>query len=290
MANILNKHPKNIDGNFFVDTSCIDCDTCRWIAPEVFNDNGEQSIVYHQPENQEQKIKALQALLSCPTASIGLEYKDDDILNTQKSFPLKIDENVFYCGFHSKKSFGASSYFIKRNNGNILIDSPRFVSSLVKNIEDMGGIKYMFLTHIDDIAEHEKFKEHFNCQRIIHIDDAKGSLNNPEIKLIGNEDFNIDDDIKIINVTGHTKGHCVLLYKDKFLFTGDHLAWSDRLNQLIAFRGACWYSWEELVNSMEKLLNYNFEWILPGHGRRFNTSKEKMKMELKKCIHWCKKR
>ena len=86
MANILEKHPKNLEGNFFVDKSCIDCDSCRWIAPKIFADIGDQSVVYHQPENQEEKIKALQALIACPTASIGLIEKDPDIVSVQNSF------------------------------------------------------------------------------------------------------------------------------------------------------------------------------------------------------------
>lgn len=287
MANILEKHLKNLEGNFFVDKSCIDCDSCRWIAPKIFADIGDQSVVYHQPENQEEKIKALQALIACPTASIGLIEKDPDIVSVQNSFPLKLEDNVYYCGFHSKKSFGAASYLIIRPEGNILIDSPRFVSSLVKNIEKLGGVKYMFLTHIDDVAEHENFREHFKCQRIMHESDTHGSLKDVEIKLSGYEEFNLDKEIKIIPVPGHTKGHLALLYNNKFLFTGDHLAYSEKLKQLIAFRGACWYSWAELVKSMERLTHYNFEWVLPGHGTNFHTDKENMKTAMQKCLSWC---
>ncbi|KAJ8492931.1 hypothetical protein OPV22_014652 [Ensete ventricosum] len=27
------KRPQNVEGEFFVDCRCIDCDTCRWMAP-----------------------------------------------------------------------------------------------------------------------------------------------------------------------------------------------------------------------------------------------------------------
>src|SRR5262249_55506183 len=36
---------QNVPGEFFVDTTCIDCDTCRQLAPTVFEDNGEFSYV-----------------------------------------------------------------------------------------------------------------------------------------------------------------------------------------------------------------------------------------------------
>ena len=67
----------------------------------------------------------------------------------------------------------------------------------------------------------------------------------------------------MIPVPGHTRGHAVLLYRDQFLFTGDHLAWSPQRKTLTAFRSACWYSWEEQTRSMEKLLHYDFDGCCP---------------------------
>jgi hypothetical protein len=36
MANPKKRVPENVPGDFFVDSTCIDCDTCRQIAPQVF--------------------------------------------------------------------------------------------------------------------------------------------------------------------------------------------------------------------------------------------------------------
>ena len=65
----------------------------------------------------------------------------------------------------------------------------------------------------------------------------------------------------VLFIPGHTRGHAVLLYRERFLFTGDHLAWSRRLEQLVGFRDACWYSWSEQIRSMEKLLDFRFEFV-----------------------------
>ena len=62
-----------------------------------------------------------------------------------------------------------------------------------------------------------------------------------------------------------------MLYAGKFLFTGDHLWWSDDRKTLHASRGVCWYSWAEQLRSIERLLDHDFEWILPGHGRPFHA-------------------
>jgi hypothetical protein len=37
-----------------------------------------------------------------------------------------------------------------------MVDSPRFFEPLAKKIEAMGGIKYMYLTHVDDVADHAR--------------------------------------------------------------------------------------------------------------------------------------
>ena len=36
MANMRERLPENVAGDFFVDATCIDCDTCSQLAPTVF--------------------------------------------------------------------------------------------------------------------------------------------------------------------------------------------------------------------------------------------------------------
>ncbi|MEH1833884.1 MAG: MBL fold metallo-hydrolase [Nostoc sp.] len=284
MAHLNQRRSQNVNGDFYVDTTCIDCDTCRWMTPEVFSRVDEQSVVYHQPINDAERLAALEALLACPTSSIGTVEKPKDIKIAQQQFPILVAENVYHCGYHSEKSYAAASYLIQLPEGNTLVDSPRFTPPLVKRLEEMGGIRYMYLTHKDDVADHQKFAEHFQCDRILHADDITADTRNVEIQLTGSEPFTLTPDLLIIPVPGHTKGETVLLYKNKFLFTGDHLAWSESLHQLAAFHSACWYSWSEQTKSMRNLANYSFEWVLPGHGRRFHADRETMRQQMHKCI------
>lgn len=286
MAHLNLRHSENISGDFYVDNTCIDCDTCRWMVPEVFNSAGEQSVVYHQPHSEVERLRSLQALLSCPTSSIGTTLKPQDIKVAQQSIPILIDEDVYHCGYHSKNSYGAASYLIQRLEGNVLVDSPRFAPPLVKRLEEMGGIRYLYLTHRDDVADHQKFQKHFGCDRILHSDDISTDTQSVEIQPAGSELFTLAPNLLIIPIPGHSKGHTALLYKNKFLFTGDHLAWSDHLNQLVAFRNYCWYSWPKQLQSMRKLANYSFEWVLPGHGRRHHADREIMHQQMHQCIKW----
>jgi glyoxylase-like metal-dependent hydrolase (beta-lactamase superfamily II) len=104
----------------------------------------------------------------------------------------------------------------------------------------------------------------------------------------GEEAARLDSDLLIIPTPGHTRGHAVLLYKDKYLFTGDHLAWSPTRHTLTAFRSACWYSWTAQTRSMQRLLGYSFEWVLPGHGRIHHDTAEGMRRHLEGCVEWMK--
>jgi glyoxylase-like metal-dependent hydrolase (beta-lactamase superfamily II)/ferredoxin len=287
MADRARRLAENVGDDFYVDSTCIDCDACRQIAPATFRDAGNQSVVYRQPETAAETRLALMALVACPTASIGV-MKKHDMRAGIDAFPSLIDQNIYFCGFTSEASFGAWSYLIVRpaeRGGNILVDSPRYASHLVRKIEAAGGVRTMFLTHRDDVADHELFAKKFGCRRIMHARDGASRYQVEQI-IEGDEAVRLDDDLMIIPVPGHTRGHMVLLYRDRFLFTGDHLAWSPTRLTLTAFRSACWYSWAEQTRSMAKLRDYRFEWVLPGHGRLHRDTAEGMQAHLERCIEW----
>ncbi len=257
---------ENIDGHFFVDSTCIDCGACRKFAPVNFGATGEFAFVKQQPQSVTEELEAKQALVACPTGSIGTTQKTN-LEKAQNSFPLKIAPEIFINGYNARDSYGADSYFIQSSSGNWLVDSPRFTKKLVRKFEELVGVKYIFLTHQDDVADSDLFAKYFQAQRIIHKLDAHSSKE-AEIVLSSDEDRIIDQG-KIIFTPEHTKGHQVLLWDDKYLFTGDHFAWLNRRNRFGSFRDACWHSWEEQIKSVEKLRSLTeVQWVFPGHGHR----------------------
>lgn len=285
MASLAKRRTQNVAGDFYVDETCIDCDTCRWMAPQTFHEADGKSAVHDQPETKADRMRALQALVACPTASIGTVEKAADLPDALASFPLPIDDDLYHCGFHAESSFGAASYLLRRPEGNVLVDSPRYASALVDRLDELGGVDLMVLTHKDDVADHAKYADRFGCERVIHAADANSSTRDVERRLEGDAAVDLGGGLTAIPVPGHTKGHTVFHYAN-VLFTGDHLAWSDRRRQLIAFRRACWYSWPEQTQSMRKLLDYDFEWVLPGHGRRAHLPAAEMRASLEACIAW----
>jgi len=194
-------------------------------------------------------------------------------------FPLLVEEPVYYCGFNSPKSYGGNSYFIRLPDGNWLIDSPKFLPQLVRQFEALGGIANIFLTHSDDVADARKYAEHFGSRRFIHRAELS-SQPESEVVLDGNYPIELAPGFVSIPTPGHTAGHCVLLFDNRFLFTGDHLAFDRHERRLMAYRDYCWHSWPQQIDSMQRLTQYHFEWVLPGHGQRVCLPREDMRKQL----------
>jgi len=263
---------QNAPGELFVDDTCIECDTCRELAPDVFGSTETgQSFVRRQPRTDAEWRPALHAVVSCPTASIGADRSSRE---AARELPVALDGTVYRSGYSSPDSYGAQSYLLRRADGNVLVDSPRFVAPLARRLEELGGVRLMFLTHRDDVADHAKFRERFGCDRVLHRDDAHFEV---EVPLEG--DRELGPGLRVIHVPGHTRGSCALLVDETYLFTGDHL-WSDGEGRLEMGRSVSWYSWPEQKKSLRKLLDYRFEWVLPGHGRSLHMPAAQMHAEV----------
>jgi glyoxylase-like metal-dependent hydrolase (beta-lactamase superfamily II) len=274
MARVADRLADNVPGPFFVDSTCIDCGACRIVAPRHFRRSpGGLSIVHRQPETDADRTRALMALVACPTSSIGTDPLRDTAPGVT-AFPELLDEasQVYFCGFTAESSFGATSYFVRREDGNVLVDSPRAAGPLLRRLDEMGGVRWMFLTHRDDVADHRRFHERFSCERILHARDVGPGTRDVERKVQGDEPHRIADDLLVIPTPGHTAGSAVLLYREQFLFTGDHLMGTADGGALEAGRDVCWYSWPDQIRSMERLLDLRFEWVLAGHGGRYRAA------------------
>ncbi len=287
MAKTTLRRAENVPGDFFVDTTCIDCDTCRWIDPRTFGRAGEQSFVQAQPDGADAEQRALMALVACPTASIGTVAKHD-VKPAIAAFPERIADGVYHCGFHDERTFGAASYLVVRPGGNVLVDAPRFSAPLVERIAALGGVATLFLTHRDDVGAQARFRERFHCERVVHARDAD-AIPGAERVIEGDADVALADDLVVIPTPGHTEGSACLLHRgraESFLFSGDHLAFSARLQHVYAFRTACWFDWDVQIESVRRLAGHEFEWILPGHGRRCRFDRATMRREIEGCVEW----
>jgi ferredoxin len=61
-----------LDGMFIINDTCIDCYLCRDLAPDNFDrdEDADMHYVYKQPETDYELEAVVDALDSCPSASI----------------------------------------------------------------------------------------------------------------------------------------------------------------------------------------------------------------------------
>lgn len=266
MAHPAKRLPDNAPGGVFVDSTCIDCGACRWIAPRVFGALDDFAYVQAQPADADQARRAGVAALACPVGAIG----GADAKGAREALPEAWGDGVHYLGYHSPRSFGAASWLIVRPGGNVMIDTPRLTRRVVADLERLGGVGTIFLTHRDDVAEHARLAAHFGALRVMHRDDVEAGTAGVERQVTGAEPVPLADGLLLIPAPGHTRGSMCLLYTagaEGYLFTGDHLALDREGRRLIAFRDACWYDWKVQTAAMERLREHRFSRVLPGHGR-----------------------
>src|SRR5512135_3616307 len=98
MARLADRLAQNADGDLFIDSTCIDCATCRQMLPSVYAPGDGFSYVCRQPQAPEETHRALMALVACPTGSIG-SVSRKDVAAAAISFPERVDGDVFFCGY-----------------------------------------------------------------------------------------------------------------------------------------------------------------------------------------------
>ncbi len=67
------RHPKNVDGSWYVDTSCLNCSTCFELAPDLFRNEFKelgQTIVSQQPVTDAEEALMREAGRKCCMGAI----------------------------------------------------------------------------------------------------------------------------------------------------------------------------------------------------------------------------
>ncbi len=144
--------------------------------------------------------------------------KNEGLMGEERSNDgTRSGSGVWMLGHHSEKTFGAIPYLVKgRHRGmpvSVMVDVPKFSKSSIRAVEGLlapghedridnndhpltntcspCSPDFMFLTHVDDTAQHNQWKEHFrDMKRIFHEGDlgrhnwiGDESLNDVEVLL-----------------------------------------------------------------------------------------------------------
>jgi glyoxylase-like metal-dependent hydrolase (beta-lactamase superfamily II) len=153
-----------------------------------------------------------------------------------------------------------------------MVDAPRWVGRVREWFEREGGLAHVLLTHQDDVADAGRYAAHFGARVWIHEDDRDAAPFATDV-LTAAETLVVEG-LRAIHAPGHTKGS--VLYhlaspphaEAPVLFGGDTIAWDRGRQRLVAFRDACWYSWDVLKASLTALARseHRFAHCFAGHG------------------------
>lgn len=263
MARLDQQHPLDVDGEWFVDTRCIDCDVARqWAQGLIEADDSGLSFVARQPDSDEEQAAMWRAAEACPTRSIGHRSLRRP---AAPAFPFELTPGVFALGHTDRHSFGAHSYLVVRPGTNLLVDSPRYLHSLAEQVDDLGGVDHVLLSHRDDVADAERWADRYGARVWIHSEDVAAAPFATDV-VSGLDPVEVADAVTIVPVPGHTRGSVTFHVADRWLFTGDTLHWHRRRECLDVFAGQTWYSWDRLADSMDVMAQLRVEWVFPGHG------------------------
>jgi glyoxylase-like metal-dependent hydrolase (beta-lactamase superfamily II) len=81
--------------------------------------------------------------------------------------------------------------------------------------EERGGIRYIFLSHKDDVADAARYAKTFHATRIIHRADSP-AMPDAEWIIDGEDAVQAEPELVFIPVPGHTAGSVSLLYNNRF--------------------------------------------------------------------------
>ncbi|HVJ89603.1 MAG TPA: MBL fold metallo-hydrolase [Labilithrix sp.] len=284
-------------------------------------EEGAFTGVLRQPRSKEEYLAARAAAAACGFGAIRLKRPprlpgSDEAAPVWTEWPRRLEDNVWVIGQPSTRNYGALAYFIELPGGGILVDVPKPSEQLFRWLEARGGVRWLFLSHRDHVQHHAEFAARFpNCKRVIgsadvnrrqnawadatdaveiQIDCGRGPAT-IDGKAIAPERFP-DEELVVITQSGHPPGGLCLLYRGRFFFTGDHLAYSRREGHFIAHRLQCWEGWMRLTASVRELLAWAdagwlaLQWLLPGHGewRRLDgeSCPKKTADEFRRAVAW----
>ncbi|MEH2195261.1 MAG: MBL fold metallo-hydrolase [Nostoc sp.] len=176
----------------------------------------------------------------------------------------------------NRDTLGGTSYFIVRNEGNILIDCPALDQTNQDFLAASGGVRWLFLTHRGAIGKAAEIPQTFGCEVLMQEQEAY-LLPGLTVTTFSRE-FTLDAATQVIWTPGHSPGSSCLYYSDLggILFSGRHLV-PNQQGEPIPLRTAKTFHWRRQIKSLQFLLERftpeTLKYICPGANTGFLRGK-----------------
>ncbi|MGW7576987.1 MBL fold metallo-hydrolase [Streptomyces sp. NPDC054765] len=258
---------KGTEDGWHVDARCTNCDVARQLAPDMIREENGRAEVIRQPQSEAEERQLYAAAFACHTRSI--RHPAQRLTPDLDPFPLALDDTVQLCGHNSRHTAGANSYLLRRPAGHtMMIDTPRWSSTLADRYEALGPLTDVLLTHRDHAAHGRRYADRFGARLWIHEGDLDAAPDADRV-IRGTDPIEIDEGVTAHPLPGHTRGSVLYLADTRYCFSGDSFYWSRTTADLEVAAAVTWYSIAELAASLARTApQLHFEWVLPGHGDR----------------------
>ncbi|MCW5318554.1 MBL fold metallo-hydrolase [Nostoc sp. KVJ3] len=176
----------------------------------------------------------------------------------------------------NRDTLGGTSYFIVRNEGNILIDCPALDQTNQDFLAAHGGVRWLFLTHRGAIGKAAEIGQTFGCEVLMQEQEAY-LLPGLTVTTFSQE-FTLDAATQVIWTPGHSPASSCLYYSELggILFSGRHLV-PNQKGEPIPLRTAKTFHWRRQIKSLQFLLERftpeTLKYICPGANTGFLRGK-----------------
>ncbi|MBU7584547.1 MAG: MBL fold metallo-hydrolase [Nostoc sp. TH1S01] len=200
-------------------------------------------------------------------------------LPQQPSHPAKTPRPVLDRIFAfppNRDTLGGTSYFIVRNEGNILIDCPALDQMNLDFLRSHGGVRWLLITHRGAIGKTAELQSALGCEVLIQEQEAY-LLPGLTVTTF-NQEIILSSTAQIIWTPGHSPG-ASCLYDSELggvLFSGRHLV-PNQQGEPVPLRTAKTFHWPRQIENVQSLLERftpeTLEYICPGANTGFLRGK-----------------
>jgi glyoxylase-like metal-dependent hydrolase (beta-lactamase superfamily II) len=168
----------------------------------------------------------------------------------------------------SPLTFGGKGFLVVGPKYNVLVDTPACTPRVIQAVRACGGLRYIFLSHRDEIGELQALRRALGGAVIAHRSEAH--LVRGGADLVFDKDFEVEPGMWVVHTPGHSPGSaCLLMHRGrlKMLFTGDHVL-RRRAGVPAPLKFPWTWDWEAQVASARRLLDLEFDYLIPSHDDR----------------------
>lgn len=172
----------------------------------------------------------------------------------------------------SPLTYDGKGFLVTGPKYNLMVDMPACTPRVIDAVRRAGGLRYLFLSHRDEIGEVEEFHQAVGGAIIMHRSEA--DLVPCGVDLVFDTDFEVEPGVTVLHTPGHSPGSsCLLLHRGdlKVLFTGDHIL-RGREDVPAPLKFPWTWNWASQLSSAHRLLDFDFDYIIPSHGKHLPKS------------------